>query len=42
MVGLAAPAQVQNVTIDHPSLFFLFDPQTKTVLFMGRMLNPEK
>jgi serpin B len=42
MVGMAAPAQVQNVTIDHPFLFFLFDPQTKTVLFMGRMLNPGK
>jgi serpin B len=42
MVGMAAPAQVQNVTIDHPFLFLLFDPLTKTVLFMGRMLNPGK
>jgi len=42
MVGMAAPAQVLNVTIDHPFLFLLFDPQTKTVLFMGRMLNPGK
>ena len=42
MVGMAAPAEVQNVTIDHPFLFLLFDPQTRTVLFMGRMLNPEK
>ncbi len=40
MVGMAAPAQPQIVTINHPFLFFIFDPQTKTILFMGRMLNP--
>jgi serpin B len=39
---MAVPAQIQNVTIDHPFLFFLFDPQTKMILFMGRMMNPGK
>lgn len=43
VVGLmAVPAEVLNVTIDHPFLFFLIDPQTKAILFMGRMMNPGK
>ncbi|MGB8214130.1 MAG: serpin family protein [Anaerolineales bacterium] len=40
MMSMAMPAQPQNVTINHPFLFFIFDPQTQTILFMGRMLNP--
>jgi len=40
---MAIPAQqIQNVMIDHPFLFFLFDTQTKTILFMGRVINPGK
>lgn len=43
VVGLmAVPAQVLNVTIDHPFLFFLIDPQTQAILFMGRVTNPSK
>jgi len=43
IVGLLAiPVQVKDVTIDHPFLFLIFDPQTKTTLFMGRMLDPGK
>jgi len=44
-VGLAVgavefPVQPLDVEINHPFLFFLFDPQTKMILFMGRMMNP--
>lgn len=39
---MAVPAQPLHVTIDHPFLFFLVDPQTKTILFMGRMMNPSQ
>jgi len=40
---MAIPAQqIQNVMIDHPFLFFLFDTRTKTILFMGRVMNPGK
>ncbi|MGA2489693.1 MAG: serpin family protein [Anaerolineales bacterium] len=39
---MAVPAQIHNVTIDHPFLFFLFDPETNMILFMGRMINPGK
>ena len=43
VVGLmAVPAQVLNVTIDHPFLFFLVDQQTKTILFMGRVTDPSQ
>ncbi|MGD0611465.1 MAG: serpin family protein [Anaerolineales bacterium] len=43
VVGMmAVPAQVLNVTIDHPFLFFIVDPQTKTILFMGRVMNPSQ
>ncbi|HVM72321.1 MAG TPA: serpin family protein [Anaerolineales bacterium] len=37
---MAMPAQSQKVTIDHPFLFLLYDPQTNTILFMGRVMNP--
>ena len=44
IMGMMAmpPQQVKNVMIDHPFLFLLFDSQTKTILFMGRMMNPGK
>jgi serpin B len=43
VMGITAlQAQIQNITIDHPFLFFLFDPQTNVILFMGRMMNPVK
>lgn len=40
MGGGGLATQPQTVNINHPFLFFIFDPQTKTILFMGRMLNP--
>ena len=37
---MAMPVQSQKVTIDHPFLFLLYDPQTNTILFLGRVMNP--
>jgi serpin B len=41
VVGIMAiPAQPLRMTVDHPFIFFLVDSQTKTILFMGRVMNP--
>jgi serine protease inhibitor len=38
---MAMPAQpVISVSIDHPFLFLLYDSRTKTILFLGRVMNP--
>jgi serpin B len=38
---MAMPAQpVISVSIDHPFIFLLYDSRTKTILFLGRMVNP--
>lgn len=41
VVGTTAmPAQVVDLTIDHPFIFFITDKQSGAVLFVGRMVNP--
>jgi serpin B len=38
---MAMPAQPAiSVSIDHPFIFLLYDSRTKTILFLGRMVNP--
>ncbi len=37
---LAAPAEPKQVTIDRPFVFLIRDIETGTILFIGRVLNP--
>ncbi len=37
---LAAPAEPKQVTIDRPFIFLIRDVETGTILFIGRVLNP--
>jgi serpin B len=39
---MSGPTPSLDVTIDHPFLFFIFDFQTNTILFMGRVVDPGK
>jgi serpin B len=42
IVGVtSAQESPRDVAIDHPFLFLIYDPQTNTILFMGRVINPE-
>lgn len=47
-MGLARSVSVprtppsKTFTADHPFLFYIIEPQSKTILFMGRVLNPTK
>jgi serpin B len=41
VVGMmAGPTKPLVVTIDHPFLFLIYDAQTQTILFLGRVLRP--
>lgn len=41
VVGITSmPIEVNKLTIDRPFVYFIIDNQTGSILFMGRMLNP--
>ena len=37
----ATPEEPVNVAIDHPFIFLIRDIETGTILFVGRIMNPE-
>lgn len=39
--NVSAPLKVVDLTIDRPFLFFILDKQSGSILFMGRVVNPE-
>jgi serpin B len=41
MAESAAPAEPVQVTVDHPFIFLIRDTETGTVLFVGRVLDPD-
>jgi serpin B len=38
----AIPPEPIEMTIDHPFIFMIRDKETGTILFLGRMMNPER
>jgi serpin B len=40
IVGAAAPAEPIEVRVDHPFIYAIYDQDTGTILFLGRVLNP--
>ncbi len=42
IVGIKSAPPTVKITVDRPFLFMIHDRKTRTVLFMGRVLNPKK
>ena len=38
--GFSIKIEIPIFKADHPFLFTIYDSQTKTILFIGRILNP--
>jgi serpin B len=40
LVHIGIPSRVIHITIDHPFIFLIRDIETKTILFIGRVIDP--